>query len=166
MCSAWVWTCSSGTNVIQSSGPAGARNAIAGPIATAYTGGSRRATYSINGALCAIPERAGMSRFSSFPVRNFEKKHGGNPKSSFTTAQIRAFNLHGWHCHYCGALEPLTVDHIHPVAKGGRDVESNYVPACFSCNSAKGKRSYDVFMLCVQAEIAAYEMSVVCGMEP
>lgn len=107
-----------------------------------------------------------MSRFSTFPVRNFDKLHGGVGKSNFTMAQIEAFNRHGWHCHYCGSLAPLTVDHIKPRAKGGRDEVSNYVPACFSCNTAKGKRPYDVFMLCVAADVAAYEMSVLCGYEP
>lgn len=39
-------------------------------------------------------------------------------------------------CAYCaGPAEEL--DHVHPVSRGGRDVESNLVGCCRSCNAAK-----------------------------
>ena len=44
-------------------------------------------------------------------------------------------------CHYCGKKVPpgeLTMDHIIPVARGGRSVKGNVVPVCASCNKAKG----------------------------
>jgi 5-methylcytosine-specific restriction endonuclease McrA len=43
-------------------------------------------------------------------------------------------------CHYCGQLVPakeLTMDHIVPIARGGRSVKGNVVPACKPCNSKK-----------------------------
>ena len=43
-------------------------------------------------------------------------------------------------CHYCGGhFEParLTMDHVVPVARGGRSVKGNVVPACAACNRAK-----------------------------
>jgi 5-methylcytosine-specific restriction protein A len=43
-------------------------------------------------------------------------------------------------CHYCGRATPpaeLTMDHIVPVARGGRSVKGNLVPACKSCNIRK-----------------------------
>lgn len=42
-------------------------------------------------------------------------------------------------CPYCGGdLGPdMHADHIHPVAKGGLPVESNYVMVCQPCNQAK-----------------------------
>jgi Restriction endonuclease len=43
-------------------------------------------------------------------------------------------------CHYCGkkfAPEELTMDHIIPVARGGRSIKGNVVPACGACNKSK-----------------------------
>ncbi|MBP5226465.1 MAG: HNH endonuclease [Kiritimatiellae bacterium] len=43
-------------------------------------------------------------------------------------------------CHYCGkevGAENLTMDHVIPVARGGKSVQSNVVPACQACNQAK-----------------------------
>lgn len=44
-------------------------------------------------------------------------------------------------CQYCGAAPPavvLEVDHIHPVAEGGKDHADNLLTACFDCNRGKG----------------------------
>lgn len=43
-------------------------------------------------------------------------------------------------CRYCGASAPdvkLTVDHVTPVALGGKDEASNLVTACAPCNAGK-----------------------------
>ena len=43
-------------------------------------------------------------------------------------------------CHYCGrqvGAENLTMDHVIPVARGGKSVRSNVVPACEQCNKSK-----------------------------
>lgn len=43
-------------------------------------------------------------------------------------------------CHYCGrAVSPaeLTMDHIVPIARGGRSTKGNVVPACKDCNNRK-----------------------------
>lgn len=43
-------------------------------------------------------------------------------------------------CRYCGASAPdvkLTIDHVTPVALGGRDEPANLVTACEPCNSGK-----------------------------
>lgn len=43
-------------------------------------------------------------------------------------------------CHYCNRRTPttaLTMDHVVPIARGGRSVKSNVVPACKECNNAK-----------------------------
>ena len=41
-------------------------------------------------------------------------------------------------CSYCGATEDLSVDHLTPQSKGGKDSGDNFVWACRSCNSSKG----------------------------
>ncbi len=43
-------------------------------------------------------------------------------------------------CHYCGGkFEPasLTMDHIVPIARGGRSGTGNVVPSCKKCNTTK-----------------------------
>ncbi len=43
-------------------------------------------------------------------------------------------------CHYCGKrfpAEALTMDHVIPVARGGRSAKGNVVPACTACNRSK-----------------------------
>ncbi|XDD50811.1 HNH endonuclease [Leptospira sp. WS92.C1] len=43
-------------------------------------------------------------------------------------------------CHYCGkkfSPEDLTMDHLIPLAKGGKSIKANLVPACKECNFAK-----------------------------
>ena len=43
-------------------------------------------------------------------------------------------------CHYCGktvGAENLTMDHVIPVARGGKSVRSNCVPCCKECNNQK-----------------------------
>jgi 5-methylcytosine-specific restriction protein A len=44
-------------------------------------------------------------------------------------------------CHYCGLKFPfkaLTLDHVVPLARGGTTSPGNVVPACRTCNQAKG----------------------------
>ena len=43
-------------------------------------------------------------------------------------------------CHYCGqtfAKKDLTMDHIVPLARGGKSTKGNVVVACKPCNSDK-----------------------------
>ena len=49
-------------------------------------------------------------------------------------------------CRYCGASAPdaaLTIDHVVPVALGGRDEPSNLVTACKDCNAGKSASNPD-----------------------
>ena len=53
------------------------------------------------------------------------------------------FRRDGFMCMYCGTQYPesvLTRDHIEPLSLGGKDVWSNVVAACRSCNTRKGGR--------------------------
>lgn len=43
-------------------------------------------------------------------------------------------------CHYCGSPTPaaeLTMDHIVPIARGGKSTRGNVAPCCKSCNNTK-----------------------------
>ena len=46
-------------------------------------------------------------------------------------------------CHYCGKRFPakeLTMDHIVPIARGGKSTKNNVVPCCKACNTDKKSR--------------------------
>jgi len=44
-------------------------------------------------------------------------------------------------CQYCGSKANLTLDHVEPRARGGKDTWENLVTACVTCNNRKGDRS-------------------------
>lgn len=49
-------------------------------------------------------------------------------------------------CIYCKQKLPLVPDHAIPLSKGGSNSIENIVPACKSCNSKKGTKTYDEYM--------------------
>ena len=44
-------------------------------------------------------------------------------------------------CQYCGSTKHLTLDHVIPVSKGGKNSWDNVVTACETCNNRKGDRT-------------------------
>ena len=40
-------------------------------------------------------------------------------------------------CLYCGDRSE-SIDHVHPLSRGGESITENCVPACLSCNGSKG----------------------------
>ena len=44
-------------------------------------------------------------------------------------------------CQYCGNRDDLTIDHVMPRSRGGRDTWENLVAACVKCNSRKGNKT-------------------------
>lgn len=61
------------------------------------------------------------------------------------TAQDKAALLaeYGHKCMCCGAVDPLTFDHIVPISTGGKDEIENMQILCGPCNSSKGTRTID-----------------------
>ena len=70
-------------------------------------------------------------------------------------------------CRYCGGRPPdvvLELDHVVPVADGGRSEEENLVTSCWDCNRGKGRKPLngptpraadaDLDFLAVQQELA------------
>lgn len=41
-------------------------------------------------------------------------------------------------CQYCGSTRHLTIDHIIPKSRGGKDTWENMVVSCSTCNTRKG----------------------------
>jgi HNH endonuclease len=55
--------------------------------------------------------------------------------------RFRVFARDNFTCQYCGMGSPdvaLEVDHIHPVARGGRHHLENFTTSCHDCNIGKG----------------------------
>ncbi len=49
----------------------------------------------------------------------------------------------GNRCLYCGSTHNLTIDHVLPQSRGGRDTWENLVTACNQCNINKGSHTPD-----------------------
>jgi len=53
-------------------------------------------------------------------------------------------------CYYCQQSLPPNggeLDHMHPVCKGGTNMKSNLVAACFKCNREKHNKTIDEYRL-------------------
>lgn len=53
------------------------------------------------------------------------------------------------HCYYCGKLciEDKTIDHKHPVSRGGTNDIDNLVVACRSCNCSKNDKTEEEYRM-------------------
>lgn len=83
------------------------------------------------------------------PERTRNYKHArrmreyGNPGSIGVPLRewLRLVNRHGGRCAYCGLRpEVLHMDHVVPLARGGRHAIGNVLPACPPCNQTKASR--------------------------
>jgi hypothetical protein len=57
--------------------------------------------------------------------------------------RFEVFKRDSFTCQYCGESAPdvvLNVDHIIPVAKGGKNAITNLITSCFDCNSGKSDK--------------------------
>ncbi|MGQ9631304.1 MAG: HNH endonuclease [bacterium] len=64
------------------------------------------------------------------------------PYSEVRFSKRNIMHRDGHTCQYCGASGvPLTVDHIIPRSRGGKNIWENVVCACIKCNNKKGDRT-------------------------
>lgn len=81
---------------------------------------------------------------------------GYKPGLLSTFGDVLAMQQGGWFCHYCGKpiikrinhnmANSATVDHMHPISKGGSNSLRNMVLACHPCNAEKGNMLYQDFI--------------------
>lgn len=70
--------------------------------------------------------------------------HVRRPMPILRPSRKAIFTRDGYRCVYCGATHlPLTIDHVLPRVRGGKDVWENLVCCCTKCNNAKGDRLPD-----------------------
>lgn len=68
----------------------------------------------------------------------------------------RVFRMYNGHCAYCGAKlrrSSVTVDHVHPKARGGTRTFKNTKPSCQFCNMFKACSNVQQFKKKILKEI-------------
>jgi 5-methylcytosine-specific restriction endonuclease McrA len=68
-----------------------------------------------------------------------ERKKARELRSTQWWKQKRSMGI----CHHCGGKLPareLTMDHLVPIARGGKSTKGNVVPSCKKCNTEKKVR--------------------------
>lgn len=83
------------------------------------------------------------ARFCSqqcYEVDATEREEERHKKFCRLCQKDEVFQHDGYRCVICGSTENLTIDHILPRAKGGKDELSNLQTLCRRCNSKKGAK--------------------------
>jgi len=72
-------------------------------------------------------------------VVKWEYRSGTSRRASFEAfnTKIAVITERGSKCWYCGIRKATTLDHLHPISKGGNLGLENLVPSCRECNEAK-----------------------------
>ncbi len=63
--------------------------------------------------------------------------------SGISVNRHRIFKIHGHQCGYCSSTRDLTIDHIQPRSRGGRNTWTNLVTCCSKCNLKKGNKTLE-----------------------
>jgi 5-methylcytosine-specific restriction endonuclease McrA len=66
-------------------------------------------------------------------------------KSAVRFSRANVYLRDGGHCQYCGEhveRKDATLDHVHPVSKGGKTTWDNTVTACGPCNADKADKTH------------------------
>lgn len=76
----------------------------------------------------------------SWPIEEDELKRERAKARQLRAGQWWKRRLAKGRCHWCGrtvAPKELTMDHIVPLARGGKTTKANVVPCCKTCNTRK-----------------------------
>jgi len=63
------------------------------------------------------------------------------PYKKATLSRYNLYRRDNYKCIYCGSRENLTMDHVVPRSRGGKNTWSNLVTCCIKCNVYKGDRT-------------------------
>ena len=85
--------------------------------------------------------RANRAKATLIQQRRRVRKAGNDSRRVLDRDLRRMKHRQRGACFYCGQLGRLTIEHLIPVSRGGRDSIGNYVLACHSCNASKGNRT-------------------------
>jgi len=79
------------------------------------------------------PDKVSASR-----VKMLHKRRNNIRENNFLISIKEVMKLKEKPCIYCGSQKRITLDHVVPLSRGGRNSIGNLVPACLSCNCSKG----------------------------
>lgn len=88
----------------------------------------------------ANPDKVRLQHANRYALK---RSNGGGALTITTRDWARMLAIYGHRCAYCGSDgygETLHMDHVVPLARGGRHSIGNVVPACPSCNFNKNDR--------------------------
>lgn len=80
------------------------------------------------------------------------KRYINIPRIKYSPLKKNIFNRDNHTCQYCGSKRNLTIDHVTPKSKGGKDTWSNLVTACIRCNNKKGDKTLEEAGMILQRE--------------
>ncbi len=63
------------------------------------------------------------------------------PHKDIPMTRRNVMHRDNYQCQYCGRKSDLTIDHIIPRSRGGKDKWDNVAVACLRCNVTKGSRT-------------------------
>lgn len=85
-------------------------------------------------------ERALIDAFAQHGLRLFVRPEPPARKALTKAQRDAVYERDGRRCRWCGAIDGLVIDHIHPVRWGGTNDPSNLQVLCRGCNSWKSDR--------------------------
>jgi len=87
-----------------------------------------------HGVAPIVTPTCSLDRPSVIRLMNYVKR----PRPHVRYTRINLFKRDGFQCMYCGKRpRNLTVDHVLPLSRGGKDTWDNTVAACVVCNHKK-----------------------------
>lgn len=91
------------------------------------------------------PERSirTVTQEYSYPSVIRLRRYINIPFNKIVLSRHNIMKRDGKKCQYCGASRNLTIDHVLPKSRGGKDTWENLVTACDGCNVDKGDRTPD-----------------------
>jgi 5-methylcytosine-specific restriction endonuclease McrA len=69
------------------------------------------------------------------------RRYARVPFKSVVLTRKNIMKRDGYRCQYCGSASDLTIDHVLPRSRNGKDTWENLVTACNKCNHRKGNRT-------------------------
>lgn len=82
-----------------------------------------------------------VSEEYSYPSVIRLRRYINLPYTNIVLSRRNIMKRDGNRCQYCGSHKNLTIDHVLPRSRGGRDTWENLVTACDDCNVKKGNRT-------------------------
>lgn len=107
-------------------------------------------------AINAIWARANPEKFAVHASKRRALKYANTPLDEMLTSTewITILAEANGHCHYCGKIAKLTLDHVIPLSKGGKHSKDNVVAACLHCNCSKNDRTLEDWNVVCRSEEA------------